>query len=524
MIQGHMEIHGENVLFTSGGDDSGILKVAPDSGKTKSTPIISKTSANVFTTGMLEEASVVPNVPEPPMSQENLETVLENVFKACKKNPVEEKLDLLLSEIKGQRVEMKTLSESVEFIKAQTERNIEALKALQKENIKGTRNQHFSIRNSKNFHRNGDNQNTNYKCCGVEQSSSSNKVLEEITILRAGNNSITDALEKLIKEWVALQEKNQTEFAEIHESVANNTKLVEEVQSLMKTMHFNIARLAKLETKEIMKALPVEQSHQELPKSTPQQSTAIPIAEAGTTVMGPPLAVPKEEMLKRLASFMPLVISNLNLKTSQTGPKPTLFGDTVISTRINQQAMKDWEEEADSRQAQIVKRKISETQSNRYTLLREDGAEEKGTDGDLADKLHALDILSMKDYCEKEKGNTQFIRRALTSISKVGIKLFERIAFSDFDLCINCDYVYNKKVYLTAPDTTIPSELIEEARSGDIIELPMIKDRHNYSVVYRDSEKNKALFRSVDICKYSKQTLRFTMKCMNRKQEQLQKK
>ncbi|MFS7968590.1 hypothetical protein Hanom_Chr09g00799361 [Helianthus anomalus] len=191
------------------------------------------------------------------------------------------------------------------------------------------------------------------------QSSSSNKVLDEITILRASNNSIIDALEKLIKEWAALQEKNRTEFAEIQESVADNTKLVGEVQSLMKRMHFNVARLAKLDPKDIMKALPVEQSHQELPKSTPQQSTAIPITEARTTVMGPPAVVPEEEMLKRLASSMPLVISNLNLKTSQTGPKPTSSGDTIISTRINQQAMKEWEDEADSRQPQIVKRKIS---------------------------------------------------------------------------------------------------------------------------------------------------------------------
>ncbi|MFS7934863.1 hypothetical protein Hanom_Chr05g00396651 [Helianthus anomalus] len=141
--------------------------------------------------------------------------------------------------------------------------------------------------------------------------------------------------------------------------------------------------------------------------------------------------------------------------------------------------------------------------NNKYTLLRENGTEEKVTDGDLVDKLHPLDILFMKDFYEKEKGNTQFIRRALKSISNAGIKLFERVAFSEFDLCINYDYVHNKKVYLTAPDTSISSELIEDARSKDIIELPKIKDRHNYSVVYIDFEKNKALFRSVNICKYS---------------------
>ncbi|MFS7988234.1 hypothetical protein Hanom_Chr11g01032271 [Helianthus anomalus] len=154
---------------------------------------------------------------------------------------------------------------------------------------------------------------------------------------------------------------------------------------------------------------------------------------------------------------------------------------------------------------------------NRYTLLRENGAEEKVTDGDLADKLHPLDILFTKDHYEKEKGNTKEIRRALKSISNAGVKLFERIAFSDFDLCINYDYVHNKKVYLSAPSTTISSKLIEDARSGDIIELPMIRDRHNYSVVYKDFEKNQALFRSVNIIKYSNQTLKFIMKCMNKR-------
>ncbi|MFS7936201.1 hypothetical protein Hanom_Chr05g00412711 [Helianthus anomalus] len=79
---------------------------------------------------------------------------------------------------------------------------------------------------------------------------------------------------------------------------------------------------------------------------------------------------------------------------------------------------------------------------NRNTLLRQDGSKQKVTDGDLADKLHPLDILFMKKEYEKEKGNTQFYRRALKSISKAGIKLFERIAFADFDLCINYDYVY----------------------------------------------------------------------------------
>ncbi|MFS8001826.1 hypothetical protein Hanom_Chr13g01194891 [Helianthus anomalus] len=131
----------------------------------------------------------------------------------------------------------------------------------------------------------------------------------------------------------------------------------------MKRIHFNISRLAKLDPKEIMKATPVEQSHQEIPKSTPQQSSATPITKAGTTVMGPPPNVSKNEMLKRLAVAKPQVIQNLKLLTSQTVPKLTSSDDTAISKLMNLQTMNEWEQEADSKKPQIVKRKISETQS-----------------------------------------------------------------------------------------------------------------------------------------------------------------
>ncbi|MFS8024029.1 hypothetical protein Hanom_Chr16g01458451 [Helianthus anomalus] len=79
---------------------------------------------------------------------------------------------------------------------------------------------------------------------------------------------------------------------------------------------------------------------------------------------------------------------------------------------------------------------------NKYILLRQDVTEQKIIDGDLADQLHPSDILFMKNHYEKERCNNQFVRRALKRISKAGIKLFERITFADFDLCINYDYVH----------------------------------------------------------------------------------
>ncbi|MFS8001365.1 hypothetical protein Hanom_Chr13g01189551 [Helianthus anomalus] len=154
-------------------------------------------------------------------------------------------------------------------------------------------------------------------------------------------------------------------------------------------------------------------------------------------------------------------------------------------------------------------------EQNKYTLLRKDGSEQKITDGGLADLLHPLDIITLKKIYDQDKGNTRFVRRALYSLSKARVKLFERAALSDFDLCINFDYVHKKKVHIPPPDTSIPAELEEEARTGVIFEKPKL------SVVFRDIEEKKALFRVVDICKYSNQILKYIRECMNKKQQQL---
>ncbi|KAJ0512122.1 hypothetical protein HanIR_Chr11g0559681 [Helianthus annuus] len=155
-------------------------------------------------------------------------------------------------------------------------------------------------------------------------------------------------------------------------------------------------------------------------------------------------------------------------------------------------------------------------EQNKYTLLRKDGTEERLTDGDLADKLHPMDILFLKKIYDEDKGNTKVIRRALNNISKAAIKLFQRIALSDFALFINYDYVHQKKVHIPPPDTSIPKELEKEARTGVILE------QVGLSVVFRDIEGNKALFRTNDICKYSNQTLKYIKECMNKKHIQLQ--
>ncbi|MFS7907204.1 hypothetical protein Hanom_Chr01g00068551 [Helianthus anomalus] len=111
------------------------------------------------------------------------------------------------------------------------------------------------------------------------------------------------------------------------------------------------------------------------------------------------------------------------------------------------------------------------------------------TDGDLADQLHPLDILFMKNHYEKEKGNNRFMRRAPRSITKAGIKLFERIAFVDFNLCINYDCVHQKKVHLPPLDTSIPLELKDHTRTRDIFELSKI----NVSIEEKDDQPDHKL-------------------------------
>ncbi|MFS8005174.1 hypothetical protein Hanom_Chr13g01234291 [Helianthus anomalus] len=127
-------------------------------------------------------------------------------------------------------------------------------------------------------------------------------------------------------------------------------------------------------------------------------------------------------------------------------------------------------------------------EQNKYTLLRKDGSEQKITDGDL---FHPLDIIMLKKTYDQDKGNTRFIRRSLHSLTKAGVKLFERVALSDFDLCINFDYVHSKKVHLPPPNTSITAELEEDAKTGVIFE------KLELSVVFRDIEEKKAPFEVV---------------------------
>ncbi|MFS7888757.1 hypothetical protein Hanom_Chr00s000002g01598821 [Helianthus anomalus] len=130
-------------------------------------------------------------------------------------------------------------------------------------------------------------------------------------------------------------------------------------------------------------------------------------------------------------------------------------------------------------------------EQNRYTLIRKDGCTTTILDADLADELHPLDIVKMKQIIDQAKGNIKYNRRALHSIIEVGRKAYQRAALADFDLCIN--FEYSKKVHIPLSNNTIPAEIISKARSGSIFETPEI------SVVFKDDYNERALFRIDEI-------------------------
>ncbi|MFS8024034.1 hypothetical protein Hanom_Chr16g01458501 [Helianthus anomalus] len=155
-------------------------------------------------------------------------------------------------------------------------------------------------------------------------------------------------------------------------------------------------------------------------------------------------------------------------------------------------------------------------EQNKYTLVRKDGNTTTVTDGDLADQIHPLSIVKLKQIIDQQKGNTIHIRRALHSIKEAGKKIYHIAALADFDLCIN--FEYNRKVQTPPPNTTIPAKIMSKARTRAIFDTPEM------SVVFKYANDERALFRINEINRYSNQTMNYIKDCMNQKQEQLKKK
>ncbi|MFS7936055.1 hypothetical protein Hanom_Chr05g00410921 [Helianthus anomalus] len=155
-------------------------------------------------------------------------------------------------------------------------------------------------------------------------------------------------------------------------------------------------------------------------------------------------------------------------------------------------------------------------EQNKYTMIRKDGRITAVLDANLADELHPLDIIKMKQIVDQEKGNTKYNRRVIHSISEAGRKNYQRAAMADFDLCIT--FEYSMKVHIPPPNTTVPAEVMSKARTRSIFETPEL------SVVFKDANNQSALFRVDDIYRYSNQTLNYIKDFMNQKQAKLKEK
>ncbi|MFS7995461.1 hypothetical protein Hanom_Chr12g01118171 [Helianthus anomalus] len=120
-----------------------------------------------------------------------------------------------------------------------------------------------------------------------------------------------------------------------------------DVQSLMKRMHYNVAGLAQVDIQELTVPIPKEASQLEVPKIIRKKPSATPASQTGPSSMGPPLAVSKEDMLKRFESI-PKVITNLNISTPQTQPRQTTSGETVFTQNLTLKEKRKWADSSTS--------------------------------------------------------------------------------------------------------------------------------------------------------------------------------
>ena len=162
-----------------------------------SNPLNLRTSENVFSGGVRRETSVVSPISQeqPSMSPKQLHKELEDEA-AAEKTVMNEKLDLILEEIRNQKSEVKALSETVKAVQKQTEENNAALKEIQK----SSENKGSSSEMEKALKELHDIKKKMTEIATAGESSSSGRLLEEIQLLRANSSSLTEAFEKLVLE------------------------------------------------------------------------------------------------------------------------------------------------------------------------------------------------------------------------------------------------------------------------------------------------------------------------------------
>ncbi|XP_021984989.1 shootin-1-like [Helianthus annuus] len=263
------------------------------------------------------------------MSPKQLHKELEDIF-ATEKTATEEKLDLILKEIRNQKSEIKVLSETVKTVQKQTEENNAALKTIQK----SVENKESSLEIEKALKELRDINKKMTEVATTGESSSSGKILEEIHFLRANNSNMTEAFEKLLMELTAQRNKESQEFQKMKKQEETNTQALTNIHLLVKRLQYNVATLAKVDLHKLKAPIPQERQatgsetlqhqqeaiQQEQTKQTKtsttqkQKQTMGPPPDKQKLPMGPPPNVPKSDTSKiQLKEHIPVQPSSTTI-------------------------------------------------------------------------------------------------------------------------------------------------------------------------------------------------------------------
>ncbi|XP_021984961.1 uncharacterized protein LOC110880827 [Helianthus annuus] len=259
-----------------------------------SNPLNLRTSENVFSAGVRRETSIVSPISQErqSMSPKQLHKELEDKA-ATVKTATEEKLDLILKEIRNKKSKIKVSSETVKIVQKQTEENNAALKEIQK----SSENKESSSEMEKALKELRDIKKKITEVATAGESSSSGKILEEIQLLRANSSSMTEAFEKLLMELTTQRNKESEKFQKIKKQEEKNTQAITNIHLLVKRLQYNVATLAKIDLHKLK--APIPQERQAIGSETPQhepetiqqeqtKQTKTSTAQKQKQTMGPP--------------------------------------------------------------------------------------------------------------------------------------------------------------------------------------------------------------------------------------------
>ncbi|XP_022040913.1 arp2/3 complex-activating protein rickA-like [Helianthus annuus] len=284
-------------------------------------PLNLRTAENVFSVGVRGGTSIVPPIIQGHQSRstEQLHKELEDTTAVCTgKIATEDKLDLILEEIRNQKSDIKVLSETIKVVQKQTEDNTAALNKLQE----SSENRESSLEFKKALKELQEIKKQMAKVASAGESSNSGRILEEIQFLIANNSSMAEAFEKLMR------------------------------------LQYNVARVAKVDFHELIAPIPHEklagesetpqqqfkqpeitQQDQSKQSETPKQKQPMgPPLSKPKLLMGPPPNIPKPDT-SRVQQKEPVPV-----QTSSTA----LTGETKFSIKMDTKEKRRMEHEVTS--------------------------------------------------------------------------------------------------------------------------------------------------------------------------------